>query len=60
MGMSSGDGPAGDRQEMITPYPNRQWSGFKFFDTAEVYGPFVNRELVGEALAIPWRGDDRD
>jgi aryl-alcohol dehydrogenase-like predicted oxidoreductase len=57
MGMSSGYGPAGDRQEMITLVPNRHGAGVRFFDTAEVY---VNKEPVGEALAIPWQGGDGD
>jgi aryl-alcohol dehydrogenase-like predicted oxidoreductase len=51
MGMSSGYGPAADRQEMISLIRAAVESGVTFFDTAEVYGPFVNEELVGEALA---------
>ena len=51
MGMSSGYGPAADRQEMIPLIRAAVESGVTFFDTAEVYGPFVNEELVGEALA---------
>ena len=55
MGMSYGYGPAGDRQEMIALIRKAVESGVTFFDTAEVYGPFTNEELVGEALA-PFRG----
>jgi aryl-alcohol dehydrogenase-like predicted oxidoreductase len=55
MGMSFGYGPAGDRQEMISLIRSAAEGGLTFFDTAEVYGPFANEELVGEALA-PWRG----
>ena len=51
MGMSYGYGPAGDRQEMITLLRTAVERGLTFFDTAEVYGPFRNEELVGEALA---------
>jgi aryl-alcohol dehydrogenase-like predicted oxidoreductase len=51
MGMSSGYGPAGDRQQMISLIRAAVDRGVTFFDTAEVYGPFVNEELVGEALA---------
>ena len=46
MGMSSGYGPAGDRQEMITLVPNRHGADVRFFDTAEVYSPFVKKEPV--------------
>jgi aryl-alcohol dehydrogenase-like predicted oxidoreductase len=55
MGMSFGYGPAADRQEMIALIRTAVERGVTFFDTAEVYGPFVNEELVGEALA-PHRG----
>ena len=55
MGMSHGYGPAGDRQEMISLIQAAVERGVTFFDTAEVYGPFTNEELVGEALA-PVRG----
>jgi aryl-alcohol dehydrogenase-like predicted oxidoreductase len=55
MGMSSGYGPAGDKQEMIALIRAAVERGVTFFDTAEVYGPFTNEELVGEALA-PFRG----
>jgi aryl-alcohol dehydrogenase-like predicted oxidoreductase len=51
MGMSFGLGPAGDRGEMISLIRAAVERGVTFFDTAEVYGPFVNEELVGEALA---------
>jgi aryl-alcohol dehydrogenase-like predicted oxidoreductase len=55
MGMSFGYGPAADKQEMITLLRTAVDRGVTFFDTAEVYGPFANEELVGEALA-PSRG----
>jgi aryl-alcohol dehydrogenase-like predicted oxidoreductase len=51
MGMSFGLGPAKDRREMIALIRAAVEKGVTFFDTAEVYGPFVNEELVGEALA---------
>ena len=51
MGMSFGYGPAGDKQEMIALLRTAVERGVTFFDTAEVYGPFTNEELVGEALA---------
>src|SRR5215216_1849728 len=51
MGMSSGYGPAADKQEMISMIRAAVERGVTFFDTAEVYGPFVNEELGGEALA---------
>jgi aryl-alcohol dehydrogenase-like predicted oxidoreductase len=51
MGMSFGYGPAGDKQEMISVIRAAVGRGVTFFDTAEVYGPFTNEELVGEALA---------
>jgi aryl-alcohol dehydrogenase-like predicted oxidoreductase len=54
MGMSSGLGPAADKKEMIALIRTAVDRGVTFFDTAEVYGPFVNEELVGEALA-PFR-----
>src|SRR5271170_1186353 len=51
MGMSHGYGPPpGDRQQMISLIRTAVERGVTFFDTAEVYGPFVNEELVGEAL----------
>lgn len=55
MGMSSSYGPAADKQEMIFLLRSAVERGVTFFDTAEVYGPFTNEELVGEALA-PFRG----
>jgi aryl-alcohol dehydrogenase-like predicted oxidoreductase len=55
MGMSYAYGPAGDKQEMIALLRAAVERGVTFFDTAEVYGPFTNEELVGEALA-PFRG----
>jgi aryl-alcohol dehydrogenase-like predicted oxidoreductase len=54
MGMSHAYGPAGDKQEMIALIRAAVDRGVTFFDTAEAYGPFVNEELVGEALA-PFR-----
>ena len=51
MGMSFGLGPAKDKQEMISLIRSAVEKGMTFFDTAEVYGPFTNEELVGEALA---------
>jgi aryl-alcohol dehydrogenase-like predicted oxidoreductase len=53
MGMSFGYGPAGDKQEMIAVIGGAVERGINFFDTAEVYGPYANEELVGEALAPP-------
>src|SRR6202045_4781203 len=55
MGMSFGYGPAGEKQEMISVIRRAVERGVTFFDTAEVYGPFANEELVGEALT-PFRG----
>jgi aryl-alcohol dehydrogenase-like predicted oxidoreductase len=55
MGMSFGYGPPADKQEMISLIRTAVERGVTFFDTAEVYGPFTNEELVGEALA-PLRG----
>ncbi len=54
MGMSFGYGPAADKQEMISLIRRAVERGVTFFDTAEAYGPFINEELVGEALA-PFR-----
>jgi aryl-alcohol dehydrogenase-like predicted oxidoreductase len=54
MSMSFGYGPAGDKPEMISLIRSAVELGVTFFDTAEVYGPFTNEELVGEALA-PFR-----
>src|SRR5881394_3689156 len=55
MGMSFGYGPPKDKQEMTSLLHAAVERGVTFFDTAEVYGPFTNEELVGEALA-PFRG----
>src|SRR5579862_9483929 len=54
MGMSFGYGPAGDKREMIALIRAAIEGGVTLFDTAEIYGPFTNEELVGEALA-PFR-----
>ena len=54
MGMSYGYGPAADKREMIALLRLGFERGITFFDTAEAYGPFINEELVGEALA-PFR-----
>src|ERR1044071_1032597 len=54
MGMSFGYGPPKDTQEMISVIRGAFQRGVTFFDTAEVYGPFLNEELVGEAVA-PFR-----
>jgi aryl-alcohol dehydrogenase-like predicted oxidoreductase len=54
MGMSYGYGPASDRQEMISLIRTAVERGVTLFDTAEIYGPFTNEELVGEALS-PFR-----
>src|SRR5574337_486527 len=55
MGMSFGYGPAADKQEMVSLLRTAVERGVTFFDTAEVYGPFTNEELLGEALS-PFRG----
>lgn len=55
MGLNFSYGPAADRQEMISLLRSAVERGVTFFDTAEVYGPLTNEELVGEALA-PFRG----
>ncbi len=55
MGMSFSYGPPKDKQEMTALIRSAVEQGVTFFDTAEVYGPFTNEELVGEALA-PFRG----
>ncbi|MBC3794997.1 aldo/keto reductase [Spirosoma utsteinense] len=55
MGMSMGYGPAADKNDMIKLIRAAVEKGVTFFDTAEVYGPFTNEELLGEALA-PFRG----
>src|SRR5271165_4874333 len=54
MGMSFSYGPPKDKQEMISLIRSAVEHGVTFFDTAEVYGPYINEELVGEALA-PFR-----
>jgi aryl-alcohol dehydrogenase-like predicted oxidoreductase len=54
MGMNFGYGPPADQQEMIKLIHAAVAHGVIFFDTAEVYGPFTNEELIGEALA-PFR-----
>ncbi|GAA3743166.1 MULTISPECIES: aldo/keto reductase [Flavobacterium] len=54
MGMSFGYGPAHDKKEMISLLRSAYEKGITFFDTAECYGPFLNEELLGEALA-PFR-----
>jgi aryl-alcohol dehydrogenase-like predicted oxidoreductase len=56
MGMSFAYGPPPDRKEMISLIRSAVERGVSFFDTAEVYGPFTNEELVGEALA-PFRAE---
>jgi aryl-alcohol dehydrogenase-like predicted oxidoreductase len=55
IGMSWSYGPPKDKQEMIALLHAAVERGVTFFDTAEVYGPLLNEELVGEALA-PFRG----
>src|ERR1700722_2988199 len=55
MGMSFSYGPPKDKREMLSVIRTAVKRGVTFFDTAEVYGPFTNEELVGEALA-PFRG----
>src|SRR5256885_911273 len=55
MGMSFSYGPPKDREEMITLLRAAMELGITFFDTAEVYGPYSNEELVGEALE-PFKG----
>jgi aryl-alcohol dehydrogenase-like predicted oxidoreductase len=56
MGMSFGYGPAGEKSEMIKVIRAAVEQGVTFFDTAEVYGPYTNEELVGEAL-IPFKNE---
>ena len=60
MGMSFGYGPPKDKQEMIALLRAAVDRGVTFFDTAEVYGPFTNEELVGEALARSTPRPSRD
>src|SRR5947208_2859001 len=50
MSMSFGYGPAGEKQEMLSLLRSAVERGVTFFDTAQVYGPFTNEELLGEAL----------
>src|ERR1700712_2129240 len=54
MGLSHGNGPAADKQQAVALIRAAVERGVTFFDTAQVYGPFVNEEVVGEALA-PFR-----
>lgn len=56
MGMSHGYGEPSDKKEMISLIHKAVDLGVTFFDTAEIYGPFINEELVGEALK-PYRND---
>lgn len=56
MGMSYGYGPAADKKDMIALIRSAVEQGVTFFDTAEVYGPFTNELLLGEALA-PFKGE---
>src|SRR3546814_13883444 len=56
MGLSFGYGPAKDKQEAITLIRAAFEAGVTFFDTAEAYGPYTNKELLGEALA-PFRNE---
>lgn len=56
MGMTMGYGPAGERSDMIKLIRDAVERGVTLFDTAQVYGPFTNEELVGEALA-PFKGE---
>src|SRR5271163_787649 len=55
MGMSFSYGPAKDKKEMLSLIHAAVEKGVTFFDTAEVYGPYINEELVGEALE-PYHG----
>ncbi len=55
MGMSMSYGPAPNKPDLIALFHAAVERGVTFFDTAQIYGPFVNEELVGEALA-PLRG----
>ena len=59
MGVSQSYGPPPDQQELISLIRSAVERGVTFFDTAEVYGPFTNEELVGEAVAPKFdsRGD---
>ena len=51
LGLSFGYGPATEKQQAISLIRSAGERGVTFFDTAEIYGPFTNEELVGEALA---------
>jgi aryl-alcohol dehydrogenase-like predicted oxidoreductase len=51
LGLSFGYGPATEKQQAISLIRSAVERGVTFFDTAEIYGPFTNEELVGEALA---------
>ena len=55
MGMSYAYGPVGERSDMIKVIHAAVEQGITFFDTAEMYGPYINEDLVGEALE-PFRG----
>lgn len=55
MGMTSGFGPAADKKEMTKLLHTAVERGLIYFDTAEIYGPYTNEELLGEALA-PFKG----
>lgn len=55
MGMSHAYGPTADKEAMIELIRSAVKLGITFFDTAEIYGPYVNEELVGEALE-PYEG----
>ena len=59
MGMSWSYGPAKDRREMIALIRAAVERGVTFFDTAEVYGPLTNEELLGEALGTPAKPPER-
>ncbi|MBV7518971.1 aldo/keto reductase [Ensifer sp. ENS12] len=56
MGMTHGYGPAGEKAEMVSLLHRAVERGVTFFDTAELYGPYTNEELLGEALS-PFRGE---
>jgi aryl-alcohol dehydrogenase-like predicted oxidoreductase len=58
MGMSFNYGPAGDKQEMISLIRAAVECGVTFFDTAEVYGPFTNEELVGDMCLLSIESPD--
>ena len=55
MGLSSGLGPATEKEEAIKVIRAAVEGGVTLFDTADIYGPFINEELVGEALAGHWQ-----